>query len=161
MIPTEELPAGSHLEAMVLSVPDSDGEDKLTEIPLGQGSSSDDVMLDMKESFAFGTSVAADDANTEEFSAKTFQAGGSAPQGSCAEDNIGTVAPHALCALQAPTCGRCGSEVDVFRAQLKSKYKGTYVCNQCNTKQKMLSTMFKFPTDDFRLLPEEDKRQSG
>jgi hypothetical protein len=68
------------------------------------------------------------------------------------------VAADHLCSTAQPLCGRCGYPVDVFRAQLKSKCKGLYVCNSCNTKQKMLSSMFRFPSDDFKLLPDDQKQ---
>ena len=81
----------------------------------------------------------------------------SQPMDQCKAVQTRVAADH-LCSSAQPLCGRCGYPVDVFRAQLKSKCRGLYVCNSCNTKQKMLSSMFRFPSDDFKLLPDEEKQ---
>ena len=38
-----------------------------------------------------------------------------------------------------PLCGKCGQEVNVFRAQLKSKSGGAFVCNACYARVNLIN----------------------
>ena len=59
-----------------------------------------------------------------------------------------------------PTCRKCGNEVDPFKAQLKSKSGGAFVCNACNSKGAMLSRRFPgWSNSDFALLTESQQQQ--
>ena len=60
-----------------------------------------------------------------------------------------------------PLCGKCGNEVDPFRAQIKSKSSAGNVrwqCNTCNSKTVSLSRSFgRWPLPEFQELSKDDQ----
>ena len=63
-----------------------------------------------------------------------------------------------LLQLARPLCRRCKLECDPFKCQIKGKNGGIYTCNQCHTKQVLLSKMFDsgIPAE-FRALSEAEQ----
>lgn len=57
-----------------------------------------------------------------------------------------------------PLCGKCNVEVDPFKAQLKSKAAGRFICNVCNTKSVMFHrTLGAWPVPEFKELSDADQ----
>jgi len=67
-------------------------------------------------------------------------------------------APAGMLAKMRPLCGKCNVEVDPFKAQLKSKAAGRFICNVCNTKSVMFHrTLGAWPVPEFKELSEADQ----
>ena len=58
-----------------------------------------------------------------------------------------------------PLCGKCGQEVNVLRAQLKSKSGGAFVCNACHARVNLINrTWGTSVLDSFKELDEEEQK---
>ena len=59
--------------------------------------------------------------------------------------------------LARPVCKRCRIECDPFKAQLKRKGGGLWICNGCNAKQTLMSKMFGGMPSEFRSLSDDEQ----
>ena len=58
-----------------------------------------------------------------------------------------------------PLCGKCGQEVNVLRAQLKSKTGGAFICNACHARVNLINrTWGTSVLDSFKELDEEEQK---
>ena len=64
-----------------------------------------------------------------------------------------------LMAQAKPLCGKCGYEVDPFRAQIKTKGSQNFICNGCNSRCASLSRNLGTWPPEFKLLSPDDQQK--